>query len=554
MVIGLDGATLDLIEGWALGGHLPVFLKIMNQGIYGKLRSVMPVLSSAAWTSFMTGVNPGKHGIYDFVRRDVDSYRLRPVHRGHIKAPTFWKILGDHGYKVGIINIPMTYPPEEVNGFLVSGLGTPNYRPFTHPPELTKNLRELGYQVNRSIHYQPGHEEKYLAEIRKFAKRQFDVAVKLMKEQPWDLLINVFFDTDQISHFFWHFMDSRHPAHKKTDATYANAILDFYKTLDSYVGELIELAGPDTNVLIVSDHGFGPFYKDVALNEWLRQHGYLTLHGEIPQLNGHRKLLANMGLTRQNISARLRSSGLGFVENWIKEILDDRIELLPRSQQAEFPQAINWSSTRAYSFGFQGQIYINLKGREPQGIVNPGAEYEQTCQQIISELASLTDPDDGKPVIDAIYRKEDLFNGLYRDIAPDLVLVMRNLTYNTRVGYEFGSMPGSIITIPKGYETGGHQLDGVLMAQGPDVLSSGKMDQPASILDIAPTILSLMGIPVPSYMDGKILNDCFATEGSIITQPTTDDDVPIGYETKGYSSNHEEQELIERFKKLGYLE
>ena len=192
LIIGLDGTTLDNIKPWAEQGYLPTLSWIMENGAYGHLTSVLPVLSSAAWSSFMTGTNPGKHSIYDFVRRDKDSYRLRPIRRDKIRVASLWKILSKHGYKVGVINVPITYPPEEVNGFLVSGLGTPNHRPFTYPIELESELTDLNYRVNKRVHYHPDNEEAYLQEVYDITKSHFDASIRLMNSCDWDFFITVF--------------------------------------------------------------------------------------------------------------------------------------------------------------------------------------------------------------------------------------------------------------------------------------------------------------------------------------------------------------------------
>jgi predicted AlkP superfamily phosphohydrolase/phosphomutase len=552
LVIGLDSATLDLVEPWAKQGKLPALAKLMADGMYGPLRSVMPVLSSAAWSSFMTGVNPGKHSIYDFMRRDPGTYRLRLVRREHNQAPSLWRLLSQEGKRVGVINVPMTYSPEEVNGFLVSGLGTPEFKPFTFPPELGDELRQRGYRVNKRTTYQPGKEAAYLQDIYELAERQFESSLWLMKRAPWDFFMTVFFDTDQISHTFWRYMDAAHPQHDPAQArVYGNAILEFHQKLDGYIAALIEAAGPGTTVLIVSDHGAGPLYKDVFLNEWLRAKGYLAIDQNASLSAGGRGLAARMGLTRNGISRALRRLGLQRVETAIKELLGDRIELLPKTRRVEFPQAIDWSKTRAYSFGYQGQIYINLKGREPQGIVENGQEYEQLCQEIIDALFELVDPQDGQAVLDCVHRKEQVFQGPYLEYAPDLILEMRGLAYQTRQGYEFGEQAGKIFSTPVTFDSGSHRRDGLLIAGGDKVRRLGRVDAGANLIDLAPTILALLDSPIPFEMDGTAREDLFHLP-PLKRQMTP---TGAGAPTRPVAfTDEEEQEMIERLKGLGYLE
>jgi predicted AlkP superfamily phosphohydrolase/phosphomutase len=554
LVIGLDGATLDLIEPWAKAGYLPVMQRLMESGAYGRLQSVMPVLSSAAWSSFMTGKNPGKHGMYDFVRREPDGYRLRMMRRENIRSESLWRILSRHEQRVGVINVPMTYPAEEVNGFLVTGLGTPDFKPFTYPASLGKELGERGYRVNKSETYRPGNEQAYLKELHEMTARQHESALWLMTEKPWDFFMNVFFGTDQVAHFFWRHMDPSHPANNpKTDRPYANAMRDFYQKIDTCIGELIEAAGQNTNVLILSDHGAGPLYKDVFLNEWLRQSGYLSVVNsglnQTAQLIGSRRLLARLGLTRSGVSMFLRRNHLGRVERWIKDLLGDRIELLPRTQRADFPEAIDWEHTTAYSFGYQGQVYLNLKGREPQGTV-PIDQYTQVCDEISGKLLAMTDPHDGNPVVDRVLRRDEVFKGPYSRYAPDLVLVMRGLAYNTRQGYEFSTQGGTIFADPLTFESGCHRYEGVLIASGPDIDQAGLLNE-ARLIDVAPTVLHLMNFPVPEDMDGQVLAKWLRTQRAVQIEQV--EVKPDGSGEENFS-DEEEQEMIDRLKSLGYLE
>jgi predicted AlkP superfamily phosphohydrolase/phosphomutase len=554
LVIGLDGATLDLIEPWAHAGHLPVMKSLMDSGSYGRLLSVMPVLSSAAWSSFMTGMNPGKTSIYDFVRREAGSYRLRTVRRDHNQAPSLWKRLSQHGYQVGVVNVPMTYPPEAVNGILVTGLGTPDFKPFTYPPELGAELTARGYRVNKRVSYRPGNEDAYLREVYELAGRHCETALWLMGSRPWDFFMMVFFDTDQINHYFWKHMDRSHPARNpKTDDPYADTILRFYQLMDANIGRLVAAAGPETTVFVISDHGAGPYYKDVFPNEWLRQAGYLSTDGETATLKGSHRLFGRLGITRSNISIVLRKAHLGRVERWIKDAIGDRIELLPRTQRAEFPQAIDWAHTRAYSFGYQGQIYINLQGREPQGIVAPGAEYEQLLHELTERLTSWTDPEDGRGVVDRVYRREELFSGPYVGYAPDLTLVMRGLAYNTKPGYEFSTEPGKVIDRPITFETGSHRPEGMLIMAGPGVIPSQDARIGARLIDVTPTVLHLMGCPLPAEMDGQVLESWLTGDVSPTRLPPEPPSAGPEPSTSDWSEE-EEQEMIRRLKNLGYLE
>ena len=508
LIIGLDGASLDLIEPWAEEGHLPHLHTLMQRGIYGELRSVMPVLSSAAWVSFMTGMNPGKHGVYDFVQRDLTTYRRYLVRGGtEIKAPSLWRMLSAAGKRVGIVNVPMTHPPEAINGFLITGLGTPLYQPFTYPPELENALRADGYRVNKQAHYAPGAEQKFLDEVYALTDIQAQAALNLASSEPWDFFMHVIRDPDEMAHFFWRYMDTSHPAYDPVAAEkYGSALRDYYSHIDGWIGRFLERAGPQTDVIILSDHGCGPLYKDVMLNGWLQQTGFLNMKQDQATSNRLRQQLARAGIHRQRVSQLLRDSGLGRVEKLIKDILGDRIDLLSAGENWDMSDVVDWPHTQAYSFGYHGQIYVNLDGRESQGVVPP-SQYDAVCREIAEELSRLVDPEDGLPVVSAVYRKEELFRGDNLKWAPDLTVIMRDLAYITRQGYEFAGAGKQLFAAPLTHESGSHREMGVLIAAGPSFTKRGPADKPASLMDIAPTVLHLHGLAVPASMDGAVLQD-----------------------------------------------
>jgi predicted AlkP superfamily phosphohydrolase/phosphomutase len=496
----------------------------------------------------MTGTNPGKHGIFDFVYRQPGDYRLRPATHRDVTQPSLWRLLSERARKVGVINVPMTYPPEAINGFLVSGLGTPNYKTFTYPQELSQDLLQDGYRVNRRMYYTSADPDGFLADTHELIASTTRAALKLMVEQPWDLFVVVYRDTDDVPHGFWRDMDATHPQHVPK-SPYKDAILHLYQKLDAYLGQLVAAAGPETTVLLVSDHGFGPLYKEVFLNEWLRQKGYLVTK-TVPE---SRRFLSRVGLTRENVSKILRKFGLGKLERLIKDAIGERIELLPKAQWPDFSEGIDWTQTRAYSFGWQGQIYLNLKGREPQGIVEPGEESEQLLDQIIADLSQWIDPEDNRPVVDQIYRREQLFHGPFSERAPDLTLVMRAMGYITRLGFELSNQPGEIFNATRMEISGGHRLDGVLIASGPAIAPSADHKKPAWLGDIAPTVLHILGEAVPRWMDGQVLVDWLTAPEQ--TRPVLyfDGNAADLLDKSEALTESEAAELMKRLSDLGYL-
>jgi predicted AlkP superfamily phosphohydrolase/phosphomutase len=241
------------------------------------------------------------------------------------------------------------------------------------------------------------------------------------------------------------------------------------------------------------------------------------------------------------------------MEVFIKRLLGDRIDILPRDERPEFLNAIDWSQTAAYSFGYYGQIFINLKGREPEGIIQPGSEYEGLRQEIAQELKKLIDPQDGRAVVDRLYFKEELYEGSFLEEAPDLLAVMRGFTYMTRKGYEFADRRDVLFREPYTKETGSHRLEGILIAAGPDISSAKKLAD-YDIQDLTPTLLHLQDCPIPNNMDGQIISEMLSAQFRQ-NKPPRYEDRPITRRDDADSnwSDQNEAEVAERLKKLGYL-
>lgn len=550
IVIGLDGATLDLAEPWLASGQLPHLALLSQRGGYGRLQSVWPVLSPAAWTSFATGLNPGRHGIFDFVQRAPDSYNLKLVTARDIRAPTLWRLLSEAGKRVAVINVPMSYPAEPVNGIMITGLGTPDGQVFTHPPELSGILQAQGYRVNKSVFYRPGNEAAFLKDVYDLTRRVGETALNILCQEPWDFFMVVFRDTDEMAHYFWKHMDSSHPAHSpRQHAPWATALRDYYQYLDTWVGRLVESAGSEVDVIVMSDHGMGPLYKDVYLNEWLRQQGWLKA---ITQQLPPGGWLGRIGITRSKISNTLQRLGLAHFERWLRTRLRNKISILPANNRVTFPDTIDWSQTQAYSYGYHGQIFLNVIGREPSGIVDSDTDYRKLISDIESSLRAMTDSADGRAIVTDIIRQRNAFHGPYTYLGADLVIVMRDMSYITRQGYEFSSTRGEFLSYPTTYESGSHRIDGLLFVSGPSFNSSGNSTL-CSIMDISPTIMNIFGLSVAENMDGKILSDKLRSVRM--------DVVDLSYVYSRYDTSiwykpltrDEENELTERLRNLGYL-
>lgn len=553
LIIGLDGATWDLLDGWAKQGHLPTIERLRSRGTWGSLRTTMPPATPPSWTSMYTGTNPGKHGIFGWFQRQPNGYRLSPISASARRTKTIFRILSDAGLKVGVLNAPATYPPEPVNGMLVPGIPLPEGRSdYTYPPELGPELHSLTGGKHR---HPPGLEqaaadvEHFMEACHEYARAVTSAATFMMDRlEDWDLFFVQFQVTDAVQHQFWHGLDPDHPKYDpKAPESIRNAILDVYKTVDQCLVPILERAGEEADVLVVSDHGGGPLHEQIYLNIWLWQQGWLKFkRGPTTML---RRLLYTLGITpeflRRHIYSRLPHTARKSVEARKSRMftLADRFFLSLDD--------VDWERTRAYAYGTPlGSVYVNLRGREPQGCVSPD-EYEDVLDEIGRKLKQMRHPVTGQPLVDKVIRSSETYHGPFAKDAPDLQLLTRGLKYQNIGALQFQSKRW----IGQAWHSGHHTLDGIFLASGPHLRRAEITG--ASILDIAPTVLTLLGQPIPDWMDGNVLTDSIEEgflkaggpelvheEETVVSQATS---------YSGYTAEDEAQ-ITKRLADLGYIE
>lgn len=547
LIIGIDAGTFDLIKPWAAAGQLPVLRRLLAEGSHAVMRSTVPAMSPPAWTSLLTGQNPGKHGIFDFLRREPGSYRLQTMRSNFTSYRTIFDILTSHDKTSIAVNVPMTYPPRPIKGTMVAGLVAPLGGKFTHPPELREELLAMGYRIDIAEEYRPGHEQSLIDDMRAVTRVQAEATQRLMRREEWSVAMVVFRAVDEAQSFLWHLMDPSHPLHDPELATrYGDAILEMHRLTDAIIGELVEAAGAETTTLVVSDHGGGPLHKEVFLNNWLQQQGLLVFKQQ--RESGWHRGLRGAGLTRERLSPLL-SSPFG-LKLRSKVPLGLQHLVLPAAAPS-FNEAVDWSRTQAYSFGNIGQIYVNLKGREPAGIVAPGAEYEHLLDTLSAALQELRDPEDGLPVVDRVYRASEVYHGPHQLSGPDLNLIMRNMSYICHQRRELAS--SQIFAPADPNETGTHRPEGILIAHGPGI-ATGRMLVPCSLLDVAPTVLHLLGLPIPDDVDGSVLRELLADAEARRATQTVAAPEPQAQPQPEQADPDEEAEVLERLRALGYLE
>ncbi|MFN8440873.1 MAG: alkaline phosphatase family protein [Caldilineaceae bacterium] len=552
LVIGLDGATFDLIKPWVAEGLLPTLGRLLEEGSHVELRSMVPPMTGPAWTSFATGVNPAKHRIYDWIGRQAESYRFLPLTALDNRAPTLYQRLSQRGRRVCVFNVPMTYPPVAVNGVMISGLPAPSTRrTITYPPTL---FQEIIDQIGDYILYPDPGQAYSDAGIDAFLQRLYrstELRIKtldyLRRREDWDFAMVVLNGTDTVCHAMWKHMDVHHPQHDPTQAAkYGNAIRDYYRYVDGLLQPLVESLPDDTTMILMSDHGFGPLHKFIHVNNWLLREGFMQVKKTPRALL--KQALFRAGFSPMNVYNLLMKFGLGALK---REVVRGQGQDLLKTLFFSF-EDIDWQQTQAYAQGNVGQIYINLAGREPLGIVQSGAQYDTVRNQIIERLKELRDPQDGAPVVDSIYRREEIYHGPYLEQAADIIFLPKNLEYFGFGEYEFGSH--QIIEAVKRGISGTHRMNGVFLAYGKAIAAKAAM-QPSTLLDLAPTILHLMGEAIPEQMDGRVLNEILLNPASPLRyepQSTPESaDTPLAADA--LLSEADQQLLSERLRSLGYV-
>jgi predicted AlkP superfamily phosphohydrolase/phosphomutase len=475
----------------------------MAEGAYGSLQSTIPPMTAPAWTSFMTGKNPGKHGLYDWIYRCSDSYDVSPVTSAHCKEPTLWSLLSNAGRRVCVINVPMTFPPTVVNGAMISGLPAPSTRvTISYPPGL---LAEVEEEVGKYLLYpDPGQAysnsgvDAFLEDLYSTTDTRFRVLETLRAREDWDFCMVVLNGTDTVQHAMWKFMSPAHPLHEPGKRErYGDAILRYFQHVDTALAQIVTDLDGDTTLVLMSDHGFGPFHKFIHLNNWLRQQGWLQIR-KTPWARVKSGLF-RLGLTPMGIYDLLMRLGLGAFK---REVVRGRGQSFLKKFFLSFDD-VDWQRTQAYALGNIGQIRLNVHGREPQGLVQPGEQYKAVRDEIMAQLWELRDPQTGEQVVEAVYRREEIYRGRRAVEGADIVFMPKRMEYFGFGEYEFGS--NAIIEGMKRGISGTHRLNGMMLLWG-QAASAGVQVKDAQIVDLAPTILHIMGEPVPRDMDGRVLS------------------------------------------------
>jgi len=459
LVIGLDCAEPSLMfDRWR--DDLPTFRKLMAGGAYGPLTSAIPCITVPAWSSMLSGKDPGVLGFYGFRNRKDRSYEAMTIATGAaVKEKRVWDYLGEAGKQSIVVGVPQTYPVKPMNGHLISSFLTPStQKQYTHPNELRYEIDRIleGREYDVDVrNFRTDDKDNLLQQIYEMTEKRFKVLNYLIREKPWDFFMVVEMGVDRIHHGFWKFHDPDHrlfvPGNK-----FEHAIKEYYQYLDREIAGLLEAVDDDTVVLVVSDHGAKRMDGGFCINQWLHQEGYLVLKEQPP--------------TNQLV-------------------LFEDLE-------------VDWANTTAWGAGgYYGRLWLNVQGREPQGLIPP-AEVENVRNEIAQKLAMLTDPD-GKPLNTVSYKPEEIYCEV-RNIPSDLIIYFGNLHWRS-----VGSLGHpNIFTFENdtGPDDANHAQDGLIIYFDPRQNLGGKQLSGLQLMDIAPTILDLLGQAVPEDMQGKVIS------------------------------------------------
>lgn len=434
-VLGIDGTPYTFIQQQIEKGNFPNLERLTRNGSLRRMNSVVPCISSVAWTSFMTGVNLAKHNLQGFVDRKPNPFSMFIPTSKQIAVPTISEILSDAGKRVVSINVPVSFPPKEVNGVQISCFLATDLEKAVYPVSLVPELKEAGYRIDVDAWAGRKDKEKFLKDIHYTFERRVATANQLMESEDWDFFQLHIMETDRINHFLWEQWENGDPR-------LAPEFERFYRRVDNLIGELDEKLGDDIEFIVLSDHGFCTIKKEVYLNYWLEQQGYLSYQTDEPKN--------------------------------VKDMHPD---------------------TKAYSL-IPGRIFINLKGREEKGTVLPGEEYEAVRNELIERLPTMTDPDTGEKIVRKVLKREEVYEGPYFENAPDLIVLPFD-------GFDLkGNVKQPALTY-KGELVGMHTDDDAsFFIRNRQVRPE---NNEFGIVDCLPTILDLMEISPPEAenFDGK---------------------------------------------------
>lgn len=518
VLCGLDGATFKILQPMMDQGLLPNLTKALAEGASGGCDSTFPPVTAPAWTTCVTGVNPGKHGVFGFFARDKVTLEPRYVSSSAIRVPTVWRLLSDAGRKVNVVNVPITYPPEKVNGNMITGFLTPKGRSFAYPETLREELEAQGYRINSPApskgHIQIEAGLGWLADLHDVSRRRTETVLKLNRRNRPDFTMVVYMTPDVIQHHYYKYLDPREKLYDSAEAeTLRPALHKCYQALDDAFGEYRESLGKDGLVMAVSDHGFAALEGRLYLNRWLAQEGYLKVR---------KASLARYEITR---TARTR--------------LARKFKKL---------NAV-WGGPVAYKDSFMDLANSKALGGEPIEYAVYKLAEDAPLKEIAVKLLALKDPISGDSLVEEVIPREEVYQGRWVENAPDLILRMNDDRFGL-ANRLWSRKPG--IFRPMRGPSGMHAREGIVILAG-DTVQQGKVH--CGLQDITPTVLYALGEPIPSEMDGRALTEAFRPEVTKLFRPqVVQQAMQVTGDTEDAYSTEDSEEVSRRLAELGYID
>ena len=459
-VIGLDCAEPSLLlERWRY--ELPNFSRLMQNGAFGRLTSAIPCITVPAWSSMLSSTDPGVLGIYGFRNRADHSYDNMTIANGEaVKEKRVWEYLGEADKESIVVGVPQTYPIRPIKGHMISSFLTPStQKQYTHPNALRYEINRIldGAEYDVDVRDFRTDDKAYVLEqIYAMTAKRFKVLNYLQTEKPWDFFMWVEMGVDRIHHGLWRYHDPEHHRYEPGNP-FENAIRDYYKYIDTELGPMLDRLDDDTIVLVVSDHGAKRMDGGFCLNQWLYREGYLVFEEPIP------------------------TEG----------------PLIPFEQLK-----VDWNKTQAWgSGGYYGRLFLNVEGREPNGTI-PQNQYESKRQEITAQLEAMVGPD-GQLMSNHCFRPEAIYKAVH-NVAPDLLIYFGNLHWRS-VG-SLGHPDIYTFENDTGPDDANHAQEGLFIYFDPKRNLGGRELSGLQLMDIAPTILKIMGVGIPDHMQGRVID------------------------------------------------
>ncbi|HET7482185.1 MAG TPA: alkaline phosphatase family protein [Actinomycetota bacterium] len=527
-LIGLDGAAWHLVDPLIDKGVMPNLAALRDRGAAGTLKSTVPTYTPPAWTSAATGVNPGRHGIYGFIEGHAQHEGLELVHSGKIKSPTIWQIANDQGARVGVYNLPLTYPPRELNGWMVSGMMTPGYgerlKGFAYPREVEAKILSWvpDYVLDISPNWETDYKDAALCgRIVDSLRQRLEVLKRLLDEERPDVLFAVLEAPDRLQHVYYRYMDPADELYgSEAGRTIRPEIERCFAAMDDIVGLVAERYD---NVVSCSDHGFTAWDVSVHTNALLAQWGYLRV---------------------KPAARAMQTAAARALVPLAKRVLPAKAA---RQAKGKTFAAIDWTNTKAFASPIPQQgIYINVRGRDRFGVVPP-EEVEALKDDLVRRFRELKGPD-GNPVTDHVWKSQEVFHGDALDGAPDVLPVLRDHRFELDDEIFHKEPFTELRHLPRGV----HHPNGIVVLAGDGISGAGKVE--GTVADITPTLLYMAGLKVPEGLDGHVLTDAFAAD-HLDKQPI-EVTAPLSSKSADEESPYSEEEealIEESLRGLGYL-